>query len=238
MEIRDGFILGIFNYCDRWCERCAFTNRCRVFADTAEIEFEEGNGPLTGAKYLRDRRLAMLPEIDVPETNASDHPRSPMPEEDIDVLLQNLEASTGPDPEVVAGGLALRERLRALNRSADPTVRDAIETIQHFMLFVPMKMMRALSQVARGHRGGQQSDANGSGKAALLGLERMAHAWQALIDAQCLSAREAAPFLAEIARLRRNLDRALPDAGAFVRPGFDEPEAVKQLEAAEWSQLS
>ena len=114
MEIRDGFILGIFNYCDRWCQRCAFTNRCRVFADTAEIEFEEGNGPLTGAKYLRDRRLAMLPEIDVAESNASDHPPSPMPEEDIDVLLQNLEASTGPDPEVVAGGIALRERLRVL----------------------------------------------------------------------------------------------------------------------------
>lgn len=25
------FIPGIFNYCDRWCERCAFTARCRVF---------------------------------------------------------------------------------------------------------------------------------------------------------------------------------------------------------------
>ena len=23
MEIRDGFIVGIFNYCDRWCETCA-----------------------------------------------------------------------------------------------------------------------------------------------------------------------------------------------------------------------
>jgi hypothetical protein len=26
------FIPGIYNYCDRWCERCSFTARCLVFA--------------------------------------------------------------------------------------------------------------------------------------------------------------------------------------------------------------
>src|SRR5687768_5807012 len=26
------FIPGIYNYCDRWCERCPLTARCRVFA--------------------------------------------------------------------------------------------------------------------------------------------------------------------------------------------------------------
>ena len=38
MDVRDGFILGIYNYCDRWCETCAFTSRCRVFADRAEMD--------------------------------------------------------------------------------------------------------------------------------------------------------------------------------------------------------
>jgi hypothetical protein len=38
MDVRDGFIVGIDNYCDRWCETCAFTSRCRVFADRAEME--------------------------------------------------------------------------------------------------------------------------------------------------------------------------------------------------------
>lgn len=31
MSERD-FIPGIYNYCDRWCERCAFTGRCRVYS--------------------------------------------------------------------------------------------------------------------------------------------------------------------------------------------------------------
>ena len=26
------FISGIYNYCDRWCERCSFTSRCMNFA--------------------------------------------------------------------------------------------------------------------------------------------------------------------------------------------------------------
>ena len=30
------FILGIYNYCDRWCERCPFTVRCMNFAMSSE----------------------------------------------------------------------------------------------------------------------------------------------------------------------------------------------------------
>jgi hypothetical protein len=33
------FIPGIYNYCDRWCERCAFTSRCMNYA-LSEDEFE------------------------------------------------------------------------------------------------------------------------------------------------------------------------------------------------------
>jgi hypothetical protein len=29
------FISGIYNYCDRWCDRCPFTSRCRVYATEA-----------------------------------------------------------------------------------------------------------------------------------------------------------------------------------------------------------
>jgi hypothetical protein len=33
------FIPGIYNYCDRWCERCAFTSRCMTYA-LSEDEFD------------------------------------------------------------------------------------------------------------------------------------------------------------------------------------------------------
>jgi hypothetical protein len=36
----EGFIPGIHNYCDRWCERCRFVDRCRVGYE--ELDAEKG----------------------------------------------------------------------------------------------------------------------------------------------------------------------------------------------------
>jgi hypothetical protein len=34
-------IVGIYNYCDRWCERCTFTSRCAVYVDESNLPSEE-----------------------------------------------------------------------------------------------------------------------------------------------------------------------------------------------------
>src|SRR5713101_7921895 len=51
IELADNpnFISGIYNYCDRWCERCPFTARCLSFA----IQQEEGKA---GARQRADNR--------------------------------------------------------------------------------------------------------------------------------------------------------------------------------------
>ena len=35
------FIPGIYNYCDRWCERCTFTSRCRNYESTGTLSTEQ-----------------------------------------------------------------------------------------------------------------------------------------------------------------------------------------------------
>lgn len=35
------FVPGIYNYCDRWCERCPFSSRCMVYA--TEKEDDDGD---------------------------------------------------------------------------------------------------------------------------------------------------------------------------------------------------
>jgi hypothetical protein len=38
------FIEGIYNYCDRWCERCPFTSRCLLYAqEQADADAPEAN---------------------------------------------------------------------------------------------------------------------------------------------------------------------------------------------------
>src|SRR5260370_29401528 len=40
-EDRD-FISGIYNYCDRWCEKCPFTSLCRVyFTEAADGDLDD-----------------------------------------------------------------------------------------------------------------------------------------------------------------------------------------------------
>jgi hypothetical protein len=41
MRGKDNFIPGIYNYCDRWCERCTFTSRCRNYEGTGKLEPEQ-----------------------------------------------------------------------------------------------------------------------------------------------------------------------------------------------------
>ncbi|MBL4753011.1 MAG: hypothetical protein JKY52_05340 [Flavobacteriales bacterium] len=36
----EGFIAGVYNYCDRWCERCRFAMQCRVYDGISD---ENGN---------------------------------------------------------------------------------------------------------------------------------------------------------------------------------------------------
>lgn len=234
MEIQDGFIVGIFNYCDRWCERCPLTNRCRLFADETEMDFEQGNGPLTEPRAVRERRR-LFAEVAELHEHAEDVSEDTVPEpsQPAGYLPADLEPSTGVDPWLLEHSAEVRKKIRQLEISANPSVRLAMETIKHFSLYVPMKMVRTLAQVSREGPGDQQSDANGSGKAALLGLDRMEKAWRSLVDTHHVSATVAAPFLSEIARMQRNVNRAVPDARAFVRPGFDEPDEVKMLDAAE-----
>jgi hypothetical protein len=61
----------------------------------------------------------------------------------------------------------------------------------------------------------------------------MRAAWRLVVETRHYSESDVAPFLSEIDRMQRNLERAVPNARGFVRPGFDEPDEVKMLDAAE-----
>lgn len=56
----ENFIAGIYNYCDRWCERCNYTDRCRLFFADAErdiqhiINDEDPHDPKIFTKDIED----------------------------------------------------------------------------------------------------------------------------------------------------------------------------------------
>ena len=172
MEVQDGFIVDISSFCDRWCARCALTTRCELFV--------KGNSDR--ATTTADSRLSLLEQVEMMR-DAARKQTARTPSETVSKLPADLEPSSmAPSHEVVMNSPALHRKRQRARFSANASVRVAVETIEHFTLLVPVKMLLCLGTVSREGQGPQQSDANGWGKAALLGLERMRAAWRLLVD--------------------------------------------------------
>ena len=312
MEIRDGFIVGVYNYCDSWCDRCPFTSRCRVFADKCEMEAtldpnlepvalapclpERLNGVpfslperLNGVTFGLPERLngvpSSLPERagGIPFKHPMDVPPPPPPW--LKALLEEIdEASRSPLPDdvdvrhevrVVPERDAIDDRAEAYSRRArawlntrefdlsskerrqgvpadwkdrrqgvpadwkerrqgvpaDWETGDPRDVIAWFHMMIHVKAMRALHGLAEDDPAGRDwpPDHDGSAKVALLGIDRSHTAWLDLVEVRAISASEVAPFIDDLEWLRAALERTFPNARAFVRPAFDEPDAVAGL---------
>lgn len=234
MEIHDGFIISIFNYCDRWCEACTLTSRCRLFADVARAE--SASDPTIASvthssRAIRADTLARprwLEEI-LSEMNclggrslrgeeiAAERPAMPREHERIYERAKEYCAW-------------VYDRLAPQTRTFGDDAKDPAAVILWFATLNASKIRRALTGLAEfdGVRD-IAPDHEGAAKVALLGIDRSCDAWQQLVDTKRISATRARPCVEELCWLRASLEAAVPGARAFVRPGFDEPDAVAAL---------
>lgn len=235
MEVRDGFIVGIFNYCDRWCETCAFTSRCRLFADVARLEakLDPGLKEVVEAPPLPEDLPQPMPhwmaEMIQDMNDAANEP---------DAATDTLGARPAPPPEhrtieARADNYCTRTHawLRARPHSeSSPDPREPLSVINWFHMQILVKIHRALSGLAEGMWDDDwPRDCDGSAKVALLGIERSHAAWLDLVDRRTVTPAQAAPFIEDLAWLSEALEGVFPNARTFVRPGLDEPDEVAQL---------
>lgn len=231
MEIHDGFIVGIFNYCDRWCEACPFTSHCRVFADHAMIE--ASLDPTLAAVV----EAPPLPQ-DVPpppprwlEELIDEMNRPPTDAGCAAVVLPSVRPehqSIGARSQAYCLAILHWMRGREDVRHARPD--DPLAIISWFASLNAAKIHRALIGLAAddGERD-YPPDYEGSAKVAIIGVERSLAAWRQLVASGVMSGEHAEPFLTELSWLLKRLDEVFPMARAFVRPAFDEPDEVARL---------
>jgi gas vesicle protein len=161
------FISGIYNYCDRWCERCGFTARCRLYA--TEQADPDANDPelrdITNEKFwqkLRDifRDTAEmitewaaeegidLDSIDVTEemaahdraiAKASQDQMSEAATEYAEAVQHWLRDEFSAQPDVHS------DMPEPDTTDADITTDDAVEVIRWYQFFIAVKLIRALS---------------------------------------------------------------------------------------------
>ena len=239
MEVQDGFIIGIFNYCDRWCEACAFTSRCGVFADS--VKAEAALDPALKALVEAPPRPEDLPPPPPPKW--MEELLQAMNEAASEPLADEERKRLEPPPEHLAIEVRATSYMLQVHRwlearddvyqRSDPGDPCAVITWFHTLLKV--KIHRALWGLAQDDPDDRDfpADHDGSAKVSLIGIERSHAAWLDLVDCGIASGMEAAPFIADLVWLADALDRVFPKARTFVRPGLDEPDEVAKLLAQE-----
>jgi len=235
VDVRDGFIVGIFNYCDRWCEACAFTSRCRLFADKAEMEASLDPGlkalveapPLEPAPPPPPWLAQLLEEMDQAMREPADTGEPlerPLPPEHVAIEERAHSYLTCAYPWLQA------HVLDSMNDPADPRA-----VVNWFHALIAAKVHRALHGLADDQPEDRDwpPDYDGSAKVALLGIDRSHAAWLELVDRGMATQVEVAPCIADLVWLGEALERVFPNARAFVRPALDEPDEVSRLLATD-----
>ena len=88
---------------------------------------------------------------------------------------------------------------------------------------IPVKRPRGLSSRRDGRMG--RSDANGSAKVALIGIDRSLAAWRVL-QQWCADTNTPGVVVDTLTELRAGIEGEFPRARAFKRPGFDRGRVV------------
>jgi len=235
------FIPGIYNYCDRRCERCRFADRCSVNAET--LREREHAAPEMLAQGINQsltltidllKRWCEREGIDFDAIQTDPEIAKAVEDE----MHRRDEARNDPLQKLAesytSAALQIVERLSAAEpfNTWPAEVCEARDTIAWFAPAVSSKTYRALSGAAvhepAEEADGVQSDWNGSAKVARLDIAESRAAWEAVLSLG--GAAEDSPMREMIGLLDR-IDAALAERFAhameFVRPGFDEPERIR-----------
>jgi hypothetical protein len=234
------FIPGIYNYCDRWCERCTMTSKCLSF--THEQEMKGNNDPeendLNNERFWEQIRLSMevtmemlyeeakkrgidldnLEDVVIPE-----HVVTPLEDMAKDYghtmhnwLKNNYEIFTEK-----AGQIFLVK-----NEEEAKKFSDAWEVVQWYSFFIAAKVHRAHLDLEERQNGedvyGVYSDNLGSAKIAIIAAERSMEALSVMYQELKESEDDILNFLAQLSKIKKQLLGTFPEVVDFKRPGFDD----------------
>ena len=242
-------ISGIYNYCDRWCERCPLTSRCLVYATEKEDDDSAQTHDLTNEAFWRKLGSIFQETRDMIAEWAREAgiDLNKIDDEDDPAQRKRRRQQVDNHPLARAGKKYANDTsdwfrefdqtvefsdLRVTDRTAEPETEsaerfeDAREVIQWYQYQIAVKTMRALSgrldEAMATDDTDFPKDSDGSAKVALIGIDRSIAAWR-LVQLS-LPEREVSivPLILQLERLRHRIEKTFPYAREFVRPGFDE----------------
>ncbi len=242
------FVEGIYNWCDRWCERCPMTARCRQYAMECTRDAFNADGSCDGdsAEFME----ALMCTADRFEEQAMDERETADffepsfeffeddegDEEDGDMEAfirerDRLERATGgtycvrlTDRYMGEGGRWLEEWESLVDalEDRDGELSDAVEVIGWYLFQLSVKLRRAVNGKLEDETY-FRDDVCGSAKVVLIGADRSLAAWRLIRARLPREQRDSVdPVIDLLVRVIAETEREIPGARAFKRPGFDD----------------
>jgi hypothetical protein len=245
----DRFISGIYNYCDRWCERCTLRNKCLSFAMDPDLRTDDSprSGPDNEEFWSGiHESFALVFELLQESAEKWGIDLTAEPDVEYEKRERRREELAEKDPllrEAMAYALAvtrwmnghrelLAEKAARIEREVemdlpghDPlpdaiALHEAVEVIRWYQHFLYPKISRALMGMLDEDRD-MLDDACGSAKIALIAMARSIGAWQTL-GVQMGQSDDVLDLQIQLARIKTELEKRIPGAMTFKRPGFDQ----------------
>lgn len=242
------FIPGIYNYCDRWCERCPFTRRCRTFAlEQATKRGRPAASSTDNAAFwknlenslvlTREMLLGLIEahgiKLEAAELKAArrEERRQRRTAARHPLATTALEYTRLVDDWFKAGEGLLRSKEEEIFTQAKlgvagvkeevANLTDVVEILRWYQHQIYVKLMRGLEADATLESDDLPKDSDGSVKVALIAIDRSIAAWLRMKEFFPERTDSILTALVHLDRLRRSAEKAFPKARSFVRPGFD-----------------
>lgn len=241
-------ISGIYNYCDRWCERCPFTSRCLLYATEQEDQDDSPESRDIENAAFWDRLGRIFHETRQMITEWAEEAGVELTQIDEEAV----ENSRKQRKAASRHGLARAGKKYAsdvtdwfkelaeticerdlppdhLDPEQSQQFEQAADVIHWYQYQIAVKSIRALS--SRSSEAEEiddpdfelyLKDSDGSAKVALVGIDRSISAWRMMQLALPERAESIVSLILQLERLRQQVEKEFPDARSFIRPGFDE----------------
>lgn len=237
-EKEKSYITSIFNYCDRWCERCEFTDRCRNY-DTVNELIEKTGSQDDMKKFQEDlagQTDAVSETVSSTESkNLTCEPgelkgmRFKEREDEIPIVAEAQNYSFKAHDWLMKHNNYLESmEIKWETEGLLETNREALTVVRYYCLFISAKIRRAASGLIdmddfdEDYWEGCKYDMNGSAKIGLIAMDRSMESWKKLYGVLPDFHSDISMFLQILNDLRENAEKQFPEARNFIRPGLDE----------------
>ncbi len=242
------YIPGIYNYCDRWCERCPFNKQCQNFQIQSDIDFDDENLNVNAFAMLIQRNLKDAVEmlekianetgIDWEEVKKGTKSESYIPPKfsTSQKTIQSLSKQYYKKAQfwLESNEELVKEKEVEINRKNQiginvekevAELNEAFSNIYYYLEFIDPKIRRAIEGLHDEWTMSLapiQNDATGTAKIAMIAIEKSLASWNYIRNQIPDIDDDALDILVNLSQMLEGMKKEFPNVNEFIRPGFDE----------------